>query len=87
LNEQEDPVNTQSFSFVDVYSGEQQTVEIAIELHGLCIKPQGTATFDGDFGPIFLEFQNGRPVLYVWPDVNKSADPVEIDLTKARKRK
>jgi len=58
-------------------------VRVTVETQGVCIQPEGTGVFDGaDCGPIFLEFQGGKPVLYVWTDIN-GEDPIRIDLDGA----
>jgi hypothetical protein len=68
------------FTFADVETGQPCRALVTSEIRGLCIKPEGTATSDGDFGPIFLEIVNRKLVLYVWPDVNEQ-EPIKIDLT------
>jgi hypothetical protein len=75
-------MRTETFTFADVETGQPCKVAVTVETGGLCIKPEGTGTFDGDCGPIYLEVQNGRPVLYVWSDIN-GQEPVKLDLAAA----
>jgi hypothetical protein len=50
---------------------------------GLTVHPQGHATFDGDFPPIYIEFHNGQVRVCVWDDVNDQ-EPTIISLENAR---
>ena len=66
-----------------VFEVKIRKARVTVETQGICIQPEGTGVFDGaDCGPIYLEFQNGKPVLYVWKDIN-GEDPVRIDLDGA----
>lgn len=75
-------MRTEVFTFADAKTGQPCKAIVTAETRGLCIKPEGTGTFDSDCGPIFLEVQDGRPVLYVWADIN-AEEPAKIDLTAA----
>jgi hypothetical protein len=75
-------MRTEVFTFAEVETGRPCKAAVTAETRGLCIRPEGTGTFDSDCGPIYLEVQDGRPVLYVWADINKEA-PVKIDLAAA----
>ena len=75
-------MRTEVFTFADAETGEPRKAAVTAETGGLCIKPEGTGTFDSDCGPIYLEVQDGRPILYVWADIN-GQEPVKIDLTAA----
>ncbi len=77
-------MNSGTFSFSDSSDCTKiRKARVTVETQGICIQPEGTGVFDGaDCGPIYLEFQNGKPVLYVWKDIN-GEDPVRIDLDGA----
>ena len=75
-------MSTEVFTFADAATGQPCKAAVTAETRGLCIRPEGTGTFDSDCGPIYLEVQDGRPVLYVWADIN-GQEPVKIDLTAA----
>jgi hypothetical protein len=77
-------MRTEIFTFADAETGEPRKAAVTAERGGLCIKPEGTGTFDSDCGPIYLEVQDGRPVLYVWDDIN-GEEPTKIDLAAALK--
>jgi hypothetical protein len=70
------------FRFAEVETGRPCKATVTAETRGLCIKPEGTGTFDSDCGPIYLEVLDGRPVLYVWANINEE-EPVKIDLAAA----
>ena len=63
-------MRTEVFTFADAETGQPCKAAVTAETRGLCIRPEGTGTFDSDCGPIYLEVQDGRPVLYVWADIN-----------------
>jgi len=73
---------TEVFTFADAETGQPCKATVTAEAGGLCIKPEGTGTLDSDCGPIYLEVQDGHPVLYVWADIN-GQEPVKIDLAAA----
>ena len=75
-------MRSEVFTFADAETGQPRTAAVTAETRGLCIQPEGTGTFDSDCGPIYLEVQDGRPVLYVWADIN-GEEPVKIDLAAA----
>ena len=75
-------MKTETFTFADAETGQPCEAAVTVETRGLCIKPEGMGTFDSDCGPIYLEVQDGRPVLYVWADIN-GQEPVKIDLAAA----
>lgn len=75
-------MRTETFTFAEVETGRACKAAVIVETHGLCIQPEGTGTYDSDCGPIYLEVQDGRPVLYVWADIN-GQEPVKIDLATA----
>jgi len=75
-------VRTETFTFADAETGQPRKAAVTAETRGLCVKPEGTGTLDSDCGPIYLEVQGGRPVLYVWADIN-AEEPVKIDLAAA----
>lgn len=59
-----------------------RNIQVSTERTGLIIHPENTDTSDGDYAPIYLEFQNGVPVLYVWKDRTEQ-DPIKISLKDA----
>jgi hypothetical protein len=74
---------TEAFTVSDTIDGNPpRKICISQEADCLFIQPEGTGTIDGDCAPIRLEFQNGKPVLYVWNNIN-SDEPVRIDLAAA----
>ncbi len=74
---------TEAFTISDTIDGNpSRKICIAQEADCLFIQPEGTGTIDGDYAPIRLEFQNGKPVLFVWNNIN-SDEPVRIDLADA----
>jgi len=75
-------MRSEVFTFADAETGRPCKAAVTAEARGLCIKPEGTGTFDSDCGPIYLEVQDGRPVLYVWANINEE-EPVKIDLAAA----
>ena len=72
-------MNTETFTFADAATGNPANVAVTAERTGLCIRPEGTGTFDGEYGPIYLEIVHGKPVLHVWTDIN-GQEPVKLDL-------
>jgi len=72
----------ETFTFADAETGQPCKAAVTAETRGLCIQPDGTGTLDSDCGPIFLEVQDGRPVLYVWANINEE-EAVKIDLAAA----
>lgn len=56
-----------------------RSIEVTQENSGLIIHPENTDTYDGNFAPIYLEFHNGVPVLYIWNNHNEQ-EPIEISL-------
>ncbi len=61
--------------------GPRQTT-VTVTGDSICIKPEGTGTYDGDYAPIRLEYVDGKAVLYVWDDIS-SQEPRRIDLSAA----
>ena len=77
-------MRTEVFTFADVETGQPCKAAVTAETRGLCIRPEGTGTFDSDCGPIYLEVQDGRPVLYVvGRHRHGRPEPVKIDLAAA----
>ena len=75
-------MKTETFAFADAATGNPAKAAVTSERTGLCIRPEGTGTFDGEYGPIYLEIRHGKPVLYVWTDIN-GQEPVKLDLAAA----
>ena len=70
-------MRTEVFTFADAETGQPCKAAVTAETGGVCIKPEGTGTFDSDCGPIYLVVQNGRPVLYAFAELD------EVDLAYA----
>jgi hypothetical protein len=72
-------------SFSDAFDCTKiRKVRVTIETQGVCIQPEGTGVYDGaDCGPILVEFQNGKPFLHVWADINEDSPTHTIDLSGA----
>ena len=75
-------MKTETFTFADATTGKPAKATVTAENAGLCIRPEGTGTFDGEYGPIYLEIVSGKPVLHVWTDIN-GQEPVKLDLAAA----
>ena len=66
--------------------GKSLKTKVQINKQGLEInfKGFGVATMDKGGGPVYIEVQNGFPVIYIWSDIN-SQDPTHmISLKGAR---
>ena len=72
-------MKTETFTFADATTGKPAKATVTAEHAGLCIRPEGTGTFDGEYGPIYLEIVSGKPVLHVWTNIN-GQEPVKLDL-------
>lgn len=75
-------MNEMNFQIKDVHDDTIKKIHVSTDGTGLFIHPENTDTFDGDYAPILLEFKNGVPILYVWPNRNDQ-DPIKISLENA----
>ncbi len=78
-------MKNETVSFSDAFDCTKiRKVRVTTETQGICIQPEGTGVYDGaDCGPILVEFQNGKPVLHVWADINAQDPTHTIDLSAA----
>lgn len=70
------------FQIKDINNETIRKIHVSTEGTGLMIHPENTNTFDGNYAPIYLEFKNGVPILYIWND-NKEQEPIKISLENA----
>lgn len=75
--------NAKYFCISDVENQHNYFVEITNEKQGLAIRPERTGCYEGSFAPVYLEFVNGRPKLYVWANINQEDPTHVIDLRLA----